>query len=278
MRLTGSLRPCWRVAGDGGLHRATTRPWRRRTRCPILIARWKTGQAAGRAHLGLDRRQLIPTRTAPASGWASAAALRAAAPWASYWHGRAVRLRGLEPRSDPEVRRVRQAGEVLRRGHVHLPARHPRRPRRQCLGHRRPRQASGKGHQVFKFSPDGKVLMTLGKPGVAGAGNDEFNAPSAVVVAPNGDIFVADGHGGNTNARIVKFAKNGKFIKTWGKKGTGPGEFDGPHALAMDSQGRLFVGDREQQPHPDLRPGWQVPRRSGRSSAGRAASSSTRTT
>jgi len=103
----------------------------------------------------------------------------------------------------------------------------------------------GKGHQVFKFSPDGKVLLTLGKAGVAGDGPDEFNAPSAVVVAPNGDIFVADGHGGNTNARIVKFNKDGKFIKTWGKKGAGPGEIDIPHAIAMDSRGRLFLGDRQ---------------------------------
>jgi sugar lactone lactonase YvrE len=102
----------------------------------------------------------------------------------------------------------------------------------------------GKGHQVFKFSPDGKLLLTLGKAGVAGAGLDEFNAPSAVFVARNGDVFVADGHGGNTNARILKFSKDGKFIKTWGKKGSAPGEFDIPHALAMDSQGRLFVGDR----------------------------------
>jgi len=102
----------------------------------------------------------------------------------------------------------------------------------------------GKGHQVFKFSPEGKVLMVLGKAGVAGSGTDEFNAPSAVLVAPDGDIFVADGHGGNTNARIVKFDKTGKFIKTWGKKGSAPGEFDGPHTLAMDSRGRLFVGDR----------------------------------
>jgi hypothetical protein len=80
----------------------------------------------------------------------------------------------------------------------------------------------GKGHQVFKFSPEGKVLLTLGKAGVAGSGPDEFNAPSAVVVAPNGDFFVADGHGGNTNARIVKFSSDGKFIKAWGKKGPVP--------------------------------------------------------
>src|SRR5580693_4340120 len=103
----------------------------------------------------------------------------------------------------------------------------------------------GKGHQVIKFSPDGKVLLTLGKAGVAGSGPDEFNAPSDVLVAPNGDIFVADGHGGNTNARIVKFSSDGKFIKTWGKKGSGPGEFNTPHALAMDSKGRLFVADRD---------------------------------
>ncbi|PYR68914.1 MAG: hypothetical protein DMG20_08525, partial [Acidobacteria bacterium] len=103
---------------------------------------------------------------------------------------------------------------------------------------------NGKGHQVFKFSPDGKVLMTLGKAGVAGDGPDTFNQPSAVLIAPNGDIFVADGHGGNSNARIVKFSKDGKFIKTWGKKGTAPGDFDTPHNLAMDSCGRLFVGDR----------------------------------
>jgi sugar lactone lactonase YvrE len=103
---------------------------------------------------------------------------------------------------------------------------------------------NGKGHQVFKFSPDGKVLMTLGKAGETGEGPDTFNQPSAVGIGRNGDIFVADGHGGNTNARIVKFTKDGKFIKTWGKKGTGPGEFDAPHALAFDSKGRLFVADR----------------------------------
>jgi streptogramin lyase len=102
----------------------------------------------------------------------------------------------------------------------------------------------GKGHVVVKFSPEGKMLMTLGKPGVAGETNDTFNRPSAVVTAPNGDIFVADGHGGNSNARIVKFSKDGKFIKTWGRKGTGPGEFGELHAIAIDSSGRVFVGDR----------------------------------
>ena len=102
----------------------------------------------------------------------------------------------------------------------------------------------GKGHQVFKFSPTGKVLLTLGKAGVAGTGPDTFDMPSDVVVGPNGDIFVADGHGGDSNNRIVKFTKDGKFIKTWGKKGSGPGEFNLAHTLAFDSRGRLFVGDR----------------------------------
>jgi sugar lactone lactonase YvrE len=102
----------------------------------------------------------------------------------------------------------------------------------------------GKGHQIFKFSPNGRVLMTLGTAGVSGDGPDTFNQPSAVAIAPNGDIFVADGHGGASNARIVKFSKDGRFLKTWGKKGTAAGEFDTPHALAIDSKGRLFVGDR----------------------------------
>jgi DNA-binding beta-propeller fold protein YncE len=101
-----------------------------------------------------------------------------------------------------------------------------------------------KGQQVFKFSPDGKVLMTLGRAGVTGDGPDTFNSPSDVLVAPNGDIFVADGHGGDTNARVVKFSKDGTFIKAWGRKGAGPGEFNVPHRLAMDSSGRLFVADR----------------------------------
>jgi DNA-binding beta-propeller fold protein YncE len=102
----------------------------------------------------------------------------------------------------------------------------------------------GKGHQVFKFSRDGKILLMLGKAGVTGDGPDTFNQPSDIIVAANGDIFVADGHGRDSNARIVKFSKDGKFLKSWGKKGIAPGEFDTPHGLAFDSKGRLFVADR----------------------------------
>ena len=102
----------------------------------------------------------------------------------------------------------------------------------------------GKGHIVVKFSPEGKVLMTLGKPGVAGAGTDVFNRPTDVAIAANGDIFVADGHAGDSNARVMKFSKDGKFIKTWGKKGSAPGDFSEPHSIALDSQGRVFVADR----------------------------------
>ena len=103
----------------------------------------------------------------------------------------------------------------------------------------------GKGDQVYKFSPDGKILMTLGKPGGAGTGLDGFDAPNAVLVAPNGEIFVAEGHAPTLgNSRIMKFDKHGKFIKILAHKGTGPGEFMEPHCLGLDSAGRLFVGDR----------------------------------
>jgi len=107
------------------------------------------------------------------------------------------------------------------------------------------------GHQVIKFSPDGKVLMRIGKAGVAGNPPEALTEPNDVVTAPNGDIFVAEGHSGqnpnatpDTVARISKFSKDGKFIKSWGKLGSAPGEFKTPHSLALDSRGRLFVADR----------------------------------
>jgi DNA-binding beta-propeller fold protein YncE len=98
------------------------------------------------------------------------------------------------------------------------------------------------GHQVFKFSPDGKLLMTLGVAG-GGTGRDGFFQPNDVVTDQNGDIYVAEGHGGD-NARIVVFDKSGKYLREFGKKGAGPSEFDQPHGLAFDSKGRLFVADR----------------------------------
>jgi DNA-binding beta-propeller fold protein YncE len=99
------------------------------------------------------------------------------------------------------------------------------------------------GQQVFKFSPQGKVLMTLGKAGVASDAPGLFDQPTDVAIAANGDIFVTEGHLQGNN-RVSKFSKDGKFIKFWGKKGSGPGEFFAPHTIAIDSKGRLFVGDR----------------------------------
>jgi sugar lactone lactonase YvrE len=107
------------------------------------------------------------------------------------------------------------------------------------------RGENGKGHQVFKFSPEGRVLMTLGRAGVSGSGPDTFDQPTDVVVAPSGDIFVTDSHRNGKNNRVVRFTKDGTFVKEWGKKGAGRGEFSEPHTIAMDSRGRLLVGDRE---------------------------------
>jgi DNA-binding beta-propeller fold protein YncE len=100
------------------------------------------------------------------------------------------------------------------------------------------------GDQIFKFSADGKLLMTLGKKGVAGDNDarDAFNGPADVVVGANGDVFVADGE--STNTRVVKLSRDGKFIKAWGTKGTAPGEFQVPHNIVIDSKGRLYVADR----------------------------------
>ena len=101
-----------------------------------------------------------------------------------------------------------------------------------------------RGHLVFKFSPTGDVLLRLGTPGMAGSGRDSFNSPSDVVVAPNGNVFIADGHNANGNNRVMKFTNDGQFIMSWGQTGYAPGEFRALHAIEMDSRGRIFVGDR----------------------------------
>ena len=110
---------------------------------------------------------------------------------------------------------------------------------------------TGKGHAVYKFSPDGKLLMTIGRPGVAGNPPEALTEPTSIVIADNGDIFIGEGHAGqapdakpDTVSRISKFDRNGKFIKSFGKLGSGPGEFRLVHDLALDPQGRLFVADR----------------------------------
>jgi DNA-binding beta-propeller fold protein YncE len=112
--------------------------------------------------------------------------------------------------------------------------------------------AAGKGHTVLKFSPQGKLLLTLGTPGTAGAPPKAFTEPNDVAIAPDGSIFVAEAHNDqfmDQNApqgvgRVSKFKADGTFIKSFGKYGYGAGEFRGAHALAFDSKGRLFVADR----------------------------------
>lgn len=101
-----------------------------------------------------------------------------------------------------------------------------------------------RGHQVVKFSPKGKVLMTLGTPGEAGSDHRHFNSPADVVVADNGDIFVADGHGKEGNNRVVKFSHNGAYISEWGGTGYAPSQFRALHAIAIDPDGKLYVADR----------------------------------
>ena len=112
-------------------------------------------------------------------------------------------------------------------------------------------QREGKGHIVLKFSADGELLMTLGTPGVGAAGRDTLDQPCDVVVAPDGTIYVADGHGGqlpgagkHTTARVVKFASDGTYLMEWGSHGTEPGQFRTPHAIDLDSNGRVVVADR----------------------------------
>ena len=97
-------------------------------------------------------------------------------------------------------------------------------------------------HIVLKFDSAGKLLLSLGKRGLPGNDADHFNRPTDVAVTPAGDFYVTDGYG---NSRVMKFSKDGKFLKQWGKKGKGEGEFNLPHAVVLDAKGRVYVGDRE---------------------------------
>jgi sugar lactone lactonase YvrE len=105
-------------------------------------------------------------------------------------------------------------------------------------------QAGTKGHQITKFSPDGDVLMRIGTAGVAGRTRTTLDQPNDVLVAPNGNIFVGDGHPADGNNRVVKYAPDGTYLMQWGETGSEPGQFRTPHSLAMDSEGLLYVGDR----------------------------------
>jgi peptidylamidoglycolate lyase len=95
--------------------------------------------------------------------------------------------------------------------------------------------------QVFKFTPDGRLLLTLGEAGVPGNDARHFDKPTDVAVAEDGTFFVSDGYG---NARVLKFSAEGVLLKSWGTPGTGPGEFDLPHGIAIDRAGRVLVADR----------------------------------
>jgi DNA-binding beta-propeller fold protein YncE len=98
------------------------------------------------------------------------------------------------------------------------------------------------GHMVVKMDAQGRVRMVLGRKNTKGETNDTFNRPTDIAFAPNGDFYVSDGYG---NSRVVKFTRDGKFVKTWGKRGEAPGEFNLPHGIAVDKRGRVYVGDRD---------------------------------
>ena len=110
--------------------------------------------------------------------------------------------------------------------------------------------SAGRGFQLHKFSPDGELLMSLGRAGVSAAGEDTFIGPTACALAPNGNLIVADGHWPRPSTaqqdgdRLVEITTDGEFVRSVGRFGSNQGEFMGPHALAFDSEGRLFVADR----------------------------------
>ena len=96
--------------------------------------------------------------------------------------------------------------------------------------------------QVLKFDHQGKLLMRVGTAGVAGADSLHFNRPTDIAVASDGSFYVSDGY---RNSRVVKFSAAGKYLFSWGVKGSGPGQFDLPHGLDLDGKGNVYVADRE---------------------------------
>ena len=99
-----------------------------------------------------------------------------------------------------------------------------------------------KGHTVLKLNPAGRVVMVLGRRDEAGVDPTHFNQPTDVAIAPNGDFYITDGYG---NSRVLKFARDGRFLHEWGKKGSGEGEFNLPHSVVLDGEGQVYVADRE---------------------------------
>lgn len=98
------------------------------------------------------------------------------------------------------------------------------------------------GHVVVKLDREGRVRMVLGRKNLSGETDENFNRPTDMAFAPNGDIYVTDGYG---NSRVVQFTKDGQFVRAWGKKGSAPGEFNLPHSVAVARDGRVFIGDRD---------------------------------
>jgi DNA-binding beta-propeller fold protein YncE len=107
------------------------------------------------------------------------------------------------------------------------------------------RAAEGRGLQVIKYAPDGRELMRIGQAGVPGSGPYQFSGPTDVATAPDGSIYVTDGHETQSNHRVIKFSAAGEFLLSFGEFGSEPGQFNVPHAIAIDSRGRLFVADRD---------------------------------
>ena len=98
------------------------------------------------------------------------------------------------------------------------------------------------GHAIQKLNPQGKVILTLGQQGVPGMSPTNFNLPTDVAFAANGEVYVSDGYG---NPRVVKFTRAGRYLLQWGSRGSGPGQFQLPHNLVVDARGRVYVSDRD---------------------------------